>query len=169
LLFSDGASAALLSANSIYKNANSLKINKFYADIITGGNDDMAWNITSTGFEMKLSAYIPQLVEENITSLLQSALKHTQVSQEDIALWAIHPGGRKIVDNAAKVLNLSPKQVEVSYQILRDYGNMSSATILFVLKEMMTIPHNDAKPYIFAVGFGPGLTMESMLLSSCKF
>ncbi len=164
LLFSDGASAALLSANSIYENANSLKINKFYSDIVTKGAADMAWNITSTGFEMKLSAYIPQLIEENITELLNNAIKHTQISEQEIALWAIHPGGRKIVDNAAKALNLSTEQVAISYQILRDYGNMSSATILFLLKEMMNIIRNPDKPYIFAVGFGPGLTMESMLL-----
>lgn len=169
LLFSDGASAALLSANSAMINPKSLKINKFYSDIIPKGNDDMAWNISATGFQMKLSAYIPQLVEENITQLLHAALTHTHITQEKITkeqikYWAIHPGGRKIVDNAMKVLQLSPPQVAASYQTLKDYGNMSSATILFVLKEIVNLPQEHDKPYIFAVGFGPGLTMESMLL-----
>ncbi len=171
LLFSDGASAALLSANPEMINPKSLKINKFYSDIIPKGNDDMAWNISATGFQMKLSAYIPQLVEENITQLLHAALTHTsiaekQITQEQIKYWAIHPGGRKIVDNAMKVLQLSPNQVAASYQTLKDYGNMSSATILFVLKEIMNLPQEYDKPYIFAVGFGPGLTMESMLLEN---
>lgn len=179
LLFSDGASAALLSANSEMINPKSLKINKFYSDIIPKGNDDMAWNISATGFQMKLSAYIPQLVEENITQLLHVALTHTHITKEQIKYWAIHPGGRKIVDNAMKILQLSPNQVAASYQTLKDYGNMSSVTILFVLKEIMNselknseiinseiqdLSQENTKSYIFAVGFGPGLTMESMLL-----
>jgi predicted naringenin-chalcone synthase len=164
LLFSDGAAAAIVSRNDKYKTNNSLKINKFYADIVTKGDNDMAWHIAPSGFLMKLSAYIPQLVEENIEALLLSALQHTNISKETISQWAIHPGGKKIVENAAKALQLNDNQLTASYQTLKNYGNMSSATILFVLKEVLNETHNPEKPHIFAVGFGPGLTMESMLL-----
>jgi alkylresorcinol/alkylpyrone synthase len=164
LLFADGAAAAFLSKDTQYFNEESLKINKFYADIVTKGDNDMAWHIAPSGFLMKLSAYIPQLVEENIESLLLAALQHTQITKEEIFQWAIHPGGKKIVENAAKALQLDNEQLTASYQTLKDYGNMSSATILFVLQTVAKADKTPEKPYIFAVGFGPGLTMESMLL-----
>jgi predicted naringenin-chalcone synthase len=168
LLFSDGASAALVSADENMHHSKSLKIKHFYSDIIAKGETDMAWNITETGFQMKLSAYIPQLVEQHITELLQAALHTTQTKQEAIKYWAIHPGGRKIVDNVVKVLQLEAIQVAAAYKTLENYGNMSSATILFVLKEIATQTKETIKTtekeLIFALGFGPGLTIESLLL-----
>ncbi len=176
LIFSDGAAAVLLSAESL-ESANlegenqqkELKINSFYAEIVRQGEADMAWHITESAFQMKLSAYIPQLVEENIAYLLQKALTHANKTVAEITDWAIHPGGKKIVDNVAKVLDLATEKLAPSYETLQNYGNMSSATILFVLQKMMlnaAQQNQQATSHIFAVGFGPGLTMESMLLEA---
>jgi prepilin-type processing-associated H-X9-DG protein len=176
LLFADGAAAVLLSAQSQEKNiepsgSQPLRIHSFYADLITQGNEDMAWYITENAFQMKLSAYIPQLVEENIALLLTRALQTANLDITDIDQWAIHPGGKKILDNVCQALQLPAEKLAVSYETLRNYGNMSSVTSLFVLQKMMqnqviqaTNTQNQEKKYTLAVGFGPGLTMESMLL-----
>ena len=79
----------------------------------------------------------------------------------DVALWAIHPGGRAILDRAAATLGLKPADLWASYQVLRDYGNMSSATLLFVLELLLA---GRAQGRTFAAAFGPGLTVESALL-----
>jgi predicted naringenin-chalcone synthase len=120
----------------------------------------MAWEISSSGFLMTLSGYIPQLIEHDIEALLQNALQQNQLTKEDITHWCIHPGGRKIVDVIEQKLQLAASDLQYSRQVLRDYGNMSSPTILFVLKAMMD-NSIAAGSNIFGVAFGPGLTMET--------
>ena len=88
------------------------------------------------------------------------------LNTKEIGYWAIHPGGKKIVDNFIAALGLLPAQLTESYKILNDYGNMSSPTVLFVLKQILdniTPQPNGNK--IFAAAFGPGLTVETMQLS----
>jgi alpha-pyrone synthase len=80
-------------------------------------------------------------------------------------LYAIHPGGVKILQACEASLKISKEQNNHAYQVLRQYGNMSSATVLFVLKNLWdTLSHADANKTIFSCAFGPGLTLESMLL-----
>ncbi|HYM95387.1 MAG TPA: 3-oxoacyl-[acyl-carrier-protein] synthase III C-terminal domain-containing protein, partial [Chitinophagaceae bacterium] len=80
-----------------------------------------------------------------------------------ISHWAIHPGGKRILDAIHRCLSFSNGEMHTSYEVLRDYGNMSSATILFVLKEMMK---KNQTGNIFGAAFGPGLTMETFIASS---
>ena len=120
----------------------------------------MAWEISSSGFLMTLSGYIPQLIEHDIKALVHNALKQNELTKADITHWCIHPGGRKIVDVIEQKLQLDASAMQYSRQVLRDYGNMSSPTILFVLKAMMDKPMS-AGSNIFGVAFGPGLTMET--------
>jgi predicted naringenin-chalcone synthase len=162
LLFGDG-SAALLLSNSI-SSSNSLKLKSFYAEVSYKGKDDMSWQISNTGFLMKLSAYIPQLIQEDIAALVQNALDEGGMEQEDITHWCIHPGGRKILEVIQSKLGLSVEDLSCSKSVLSKYGNMSSPTILFVLKEIMEGIH--ARPAnICGVAFGPGLTMETFIAS----
>lgn len=161
LLFSDG-SAAVLVSNSI-RSAGSLSLNGFFSQVAYRGKKDMAWELSSKGFLMTLSGYIPQLVEEDIDSLVTASLKHYKIPRNEITHWCIHPGGKKIIEAIEHKLSLSKDDLCFSRTILSEYGNMSSPTILFVLQKMMNEVHGKAN--IFGVAFGPGLTMETFLAS----
>lgn len=160
LLFADGAAAVLVSGEDAREG---LKIGNFYSEVALNGQDDMAWNLSEKGFLMRLSSYIPQLLQAGISPLLKNALASAGVHRKDITRWAIHPGGRKILENIQRELGLSADDVNTSTEVLRDHGNMSSPTILFVLKKMMA-QLTDTNEKIFAAAFGPGLTMETLIL-----
>lgn len=161
LLFADGAAAVLVSNQIRFPNSVSLK--NFYSKISLKGKDDMAWQISSKGFLMTLSAYIPQLVQENIAELVNDALANSNIEQDDVDYWCFHPGGKRILDNIQKQLDLSPDDLCYSRKVMANYGNMSSATILFVLKGIMenAARRNVRSANIFGAAFGPGLTMET--------
>jgi len=160
LLFADGSAAALVSNNIISPNAIALK--GFYSQVAYKGKNDMAWQLSAKGFLMTLSGYIPQLIEEDITPLVDNALQHYNLAKSDITNWCIHPGGKKILDVIEKKIQLEKDDLCRSRKVLAEYGNMSSPTILFVLKNIME--HLPAKPCnIMGIAFGPGLTMETFI------
>ena len=163
LLFSDGSAAALI-VHDDDKNKG-LHLESFYSEIIPKGKRDMAWELSSTGFLMTLSGYIPDLIEADFEPLVGRALQHAGVEQDEISKWCIHPGGKRIVDSIHKSLKLNSGELQPSYNVLKDYGNMSSPTILFVLKEIMQ-SLNKEKEVVFGAAFGPGLTMETFVASS---
>jgi len=156
-LFSDGAAAVLING----KNASSLfEIQQFHAALWKEGNTDMCWDITSKGFEMILSSYIPELLNNGMQQLLKESSFDIGASDH----LAIHPGGKKILDTLLKTLNKSAEELTDSYAVLKNYGNMSSPTILFVLYTMLqnaTVKKNES---VSVMSFGPGLTIEAMLL-----
>lgn len=160
LLFADGSVAVLVS--NCIASAQSICLQHFYSKVAFRGKNEMSWKLSSKGFLMTLSGYVPQLIEEDIAGLVDEALEQQNISKEDVTHWCIHPGGRKIVDSIQKKLSLTEDDVKYSRSILAKYGNMSSATILFVLKEMMEDETATAKN-IFGVAFGPGLTMETFI------
>lgn len=158
LLFADG-SAALLLSNCIAKE-KSLQLKGFYSHVVQKGKADMAWQLSSKGFLMTLSGYIPQLIQEDIESLVEKALRQNKIRKEDITHWCIHPGGKRILDVIQKQLDLPDTALQPSRKILKQYGNMSSPTVLFVLKEMMD-NLNGAPSHLLGMAFGPGLTLET--------
>lgn len=163
-IFGDGAAACLMvSDDLIQENDAYLMVQDFYSEVLPDGKKDMAWQISSTGFLMTLSAYIPQFIEAAIEELVSNALNQYNINKADIQHWAIHPGGRKILDVTLNKLLLTRENLQYSYQVLKDYGNMSSPTILFVLKAMMD--DKQVNGNIFGTAFGPGLTMETFLLT----
>lgn len=162
LLFADGSAAALVTADDFTRDG--LKMDNFYSEVALNGQEDMAWHLSGRGFLMKLSAYIPQLLKTGITPLLTNALRAAGYEKKNITHWAIHPGGKKILETIQAELNLTKGDVEVSYEVLRNYGNMSSPTILFVLKDILENINGKGNK-IFAAAFGPGLTMETLILS----
>ena len=160
LLFADGSAAALVSNN--LEADNSLSLKTFYAEVATKGKEEMSWQISDNGFLMKLSSYIPQLIQEDIAALVSRALEEAEITKEDITHWCLHPGGKKILDVIQNQLSLSVEDLSCSRHVLSKYGNMSSPTILFVLKEIMNSTY--ATPAnVFGVAFGPGLTMETFI------
>lgn len=160
ILFSDG-SAAVLVSNCI-SSGKQIELTNFYSKVAYRGKKDMAWELSHKGFIITLSSYIPDLIEQDIASLVDEANVHYGVETKDITHWCIHPGGKKILNAIQKQLHLTDDDMQCSRNILSQYGNMSSPTVLFVLKEI--IDNLDEKPAnIFGTAFGPGLTMETFL------
>jgi alpha-pyrone synthase len=160
-LFSDGAAAVLVSGNDKEKG---LLIKNFYTAIHPDDGSVISWYIRDNGFEVNLSSYIPALVKEGVGKLVSSLLKNTGLKLNDIDLFALHPGGRKIIEVCEKELALTPEDAAYSYSVMQHYGNMSSVTILFVLKKILTGDKKQEANLVLGLGFGPGLAMESMLL-----
>lgn len=164
-LFADGA-AALLMESKPRKGVN-LKPVHFHCDLALNGDKDMAWSIGDNGFEMRLSSYIPDIIREGIKKLTHTLLQQINRTQEDVSYFAIHPGGKRILEVIEEELKISKEQNKFAYEVLKRYGNMSSPTVLFVLNEIYNeLTTADQDKEIVSFAFGPGLTMESMLLKT---
>ena len=154
LLFGDGAAAVLVTNNEYHKKG--LKLDQFYSEVITKGKKDMAWELSSSGFLMTLSGFVPELLEEDFNPLVTRALEKANVERNDIAQWCIHPGGRRILDAIHRSLSFTNGDLRYSYETLKEVGNLSSATILFVLKKIMNAGLTSGQR-VFGAAFGPGL------------
>ena len=107
---------------------------------------------------MKHETGIPDLIEEDFNGIVNRALMQNNLSQEDISHWCIHPGGKRILEAIHKSLGFTNGQLDASYTVLNKFGNLSSASVLFVLKEIM---QEKKQGNLFAAAFGPGLTVET--------
>lgn len=129
----------------------------------------MAWNIGDEGFEMVLGNYVPHIIDDHIVGALEPLLsREKSLSNKpytDIRHWGIHPGGRSILDKVQSRLQLSDEQLIPARETLRNYGNMSSATVLFVLKYILELPAESGDERICSMAFGPGLTVETALFT----
>lgn len=164
-LFSDGAAAAIVSAREPAPDQSAYRIDGFHSTLVPGGEQDMAWRIGDNGFDIALSSYVPKIIGANLREFVEPSLSVTGMSIFDVDLWAIHPGGKSIIDQAQRCLSLRPEQVRESREVLRKYGNMSSASLLFVLAEILERQGEAGEETVCAVAFGPGLTVEMALLS----
>jgi predicted naringenin-chalcone synthase len=118
----------------------------------------MRWNIRDAGFDMLLSGQVPTAIHDALGASISEILGGEPV--DSIALWAVHPGGRSVLDAVEKALNLGPEALAASRDVLRRFGNMSSATVIFVLDQLVrTAPAGTAG---CAMSFGPGLVAETM-------
>lgn len=160
-LFGDGCAATLVcSQPPALPYIQGLQMQAFNSLIISAGKNDMAWQLSERGFIMNLTSYVSQLINGEIQALMNSL----NINPASIAHWAIHPGGKKILDDFVTVLGLTPQHLQASYDVLREYGNMSSPTVLFVLKHIIennTLAKNET---IFMAAFGPGLSIETIQL-----
>jgi predicted naringenin-chalcone synthase len=166
LLFADGCAAVLVQHNETFNKGLMLK--NFYSEVEFKGKKDMSWKLSSKGFLMTLSGYVPDLVKEDFNGLVENALKNANMIKEQISHWCIHPGGKKILEAIQKSTGLTETQLQHSYGILNEYGNMSSPTVLFVLQRILQDLQNtpgDTAATIFGAAFGPGLTMETFIAS----
>lgn len=158
LLFGDG-SAALMLCGSAGKEGTLLAFDDFYAALLPGGEAEMSWDLSPTGFEMRLSSYVPALLSEHLDAALAGAWRRWGISAAEVHQWVLHPGGKSILDKLQQALALPVGEPAASYATLRDYGNMSSATILFVLDRLLRAPATTEECLVLAA-FGPGLSME---------
>ena len=161
-VFADGAAGVLVSTKEPQKNG--YRMDEFSSSLAYEGEKDMAWTISDTGFKMVLSSYIPSIIESNIDHILQPLFETMNITKNDIDIWAVHPGGRAIVDKVEHSMNIEAEKVIPSRNVLAQYGNMSSATILFVLDEIRK--HElDSGAKVLPIAFGPGLTIETGIFS----
>jgi predicted naringenin-chalcone synthase len=129
--------------------------------LVPHSSDAMTWRIGDHGFLMTLSAQVPGLIEEHLEAFLSDWLAQRGETVESIGGWATHPGGPKILTSVEQSLQLDPEALRLSRSVLSDHGNMSSATMLFILERfaLNSIP----KPWLM-LGFGPGLEIEVALI-----
>jgi alpha-pyrone synthase len=154
LLFADGCSATLVSAE-----AEGLALDSFRAVLAPDTQSLITWNIGKSGFDMVLSGKVPAAIQQALSHEKDEILAGASV--EDVALWAIHPGGRTVLDAVERSLGLPPTALEASRNVLRRFGNMSSATVMFVLELLMRGDRGERRGC--AMAFGPGLVAETML------
>jgi predicted naringenin-chalcone synthase len=167
-IFSDGASACLVGVPAS-DDGDYYRLEEFHTGIHPDTEEEMAWNIRDHGFALRLSPRVP-----NHLALAAPAALQTVFGSRRPAFWAIHPGGRAIVDRLAEIFDLSPDAVGATREVLRRYGNMSSATILFVLatlrQRLCASPLADDYSAAgdltgVAMAFGPGLVVEMSKLT----
>ncbi|WP_087129872.1 type III polyketide synthase [Microbacterium esteraromaticum] len=173
-LFSDGAAAGVVTARELPTPVPAFSLDRFHTAIAPEGERDMAWTIGDSGFEMVLSTAVPKIIGENIEAALgplwaeddapSAAFDEGRIG-DAVQHWAIHPGGRSILDHVQDRLHLSDAQLQPAREVLRTCGNMSSATVLFVLKHILEESDARAGERVTAMAFGPGLTAESALLT----
>jgi alpha-pyrone synthase len=152
LIFADGCAAALVTCQP-----RGLEIGASTTAIAPEAADQIVWRIGSSGFDMTLSGSVPSTLGAVLPRHIGTILQGRPL--EEIAHWAVHPGGRSVLDAVQQALDLGPHALATSRDVLRCYGNMSSVTVLFVLKAMLD---GGAPGAGCAMAFGPGLAIESM-------
>jgi alpha-pyrone synthase len=155
-LWGDGCAVSLVSAE-----ARGIELKSFHSTTIEDSAEQMSWRIGGSGFDMILSGHVPRTLASALPSKVGAMLGGRR--NEEIDLWAVHPGGRSILDAIASTLELTEDALDVSRDILRRFGNMSSATVIFVLK---TLLDRRLRGLGCAMAFGPGLTAESMVFEA---
>lgn len=163
-LFADGAAGVVVSAREPTGDQPVYRMRDLYSDLVPAGEDSMTWDIGDRGFDIVLSTYVPSILGSNVASLMNPVLDRLGMEAGDIRTWAVHPGGRAILDKIRDGLGLQENQLASSRRVLRDYGNMSSPTVLFVLKDNLNAEDDAEVSQTAAMAFGPGLTVEFALL-----
>ena len=179
-LFADGAAAAVLTssvdaANSAPRDSDAVQNSEAGASsrrhtatlisnasyVVPDSTDLMSWRIRDNGFEMTLSATLPELIRAHLKDWLSGWLSGFGLAPNDIAAWAVHPGGPRVLSATGEALRLPAEQLQTSRDVLAAYGNMSSPTVLFILNQLTE--QSLTGPCVM-LGYGPGITIEAALL-----
>lgn len=154
-LFSDAATAVVLEPGA----RRGMRVAGVVARTDHATADHMTWDITDLGFKMGLSPRVPDVLARHVGDVVQELLDTAGLQVADVAGWAVHPGGPRILDVARDQLGLTEEQIAPSRRVLAEHGNCSSATVLLVLEEL-----GDVDGPVVAMAFGPGLTLYATLL-----
>jgi alpha-pyrone synthase len=157
LLFADGCAAALVTAEP-----QGLAMDGFRAVLVPKTKEMITWHIRDCGFEMMLSPRIPGAIRRALATGADDILSGRPPSEID--LWAIHPGGTSVIDAVQRAFDIEPDALSASRDVLRSYGNMSSATVMFVLDAIMRASQTESAGC--AMSFGPGMVAETMMFRS---
>jgi predicted naringenin-chalcone synthase len=161
-IFADGA-AAVVGVGGDHPLAADAEwaLDRQWSRLLPDSTGEMGWLIGDHGFEMSLSARVPGIISREIAGLVTAALADEQLTAADVGTWAVHPGGPRVLANVREALGLEDHMLAASHEVLAAHGNMSSATILFILERML--PEADGP--CLAMAFGPGLTAELALFT----
>lgn len=160
-LFADGAAAAVVGPDGANGPTQAV-LSAFGSQLLPDSEDAMSWRIGANGFRMTLSARVPALIQEHLRGWIENWLAQQELKLDEIKGWIVHPGGPRILDAVERALDLPPDALHYSREILAQHGNMSSPTVLFILKkwsDQERLPN----PCVM-LGFGPGLVAEAALL-----
>lgn len=159
-LFADGAAAAVVGADPTATEIPLWEMVRTHSLGMENSLDKMSWEASENGFVMRLSHTVPVLIGRHIAPFVEQLCAQNTVSSA--CDWAIHPGGKSIIQAIERALQLKEEQTRVSWEILANYGNMSSATFLFILHQMAQ--QEKQMPWTIGLAFGPGLSIEGLLL-----
>ena len=157
-LFADGAAAVV--GRSAEERDAAWSLSQSGSSIIPNTQDLMHWQIRDNGFEMGLSTRVPEVIRSELRPWVASWLRKKNLKIEDVAGWAIHPGGPKVLRACGDALQLGDRQLQASWDVFSEYGNMSSPTVVYILKRLQEA--SAARPCV-ALAFGPGLAIEAAL------
>lgn len=157
-LFNDGAAACLICGSNVPPNAPPVQIKSFHSKLYPKGKKEMRWIVGDQGFELTLSSRVPVYIKQYLKETIQEVLDQPNLLTSEVH-HAVHPGGKNILKAVEQALSLPVEALSPSKAVLYQNGNMSSATILFVLQEMLALPAK-YKGSVLATAFGPGLTIE---------
>ncbi|MGA8113953.1 MAG: 3-oxoacyl-[acyl-carrier-protein] synthase III C-terminal domain-containing protein [Actinocatenispora sp.] len=162
-LFSDAAAALVLRPDAGTGAGVALEVVDLAAATDTSTADQMTWEVTDHGFRMGLSPRVPDSLAAQLPAMVTDLLGRYDLTPTDVAGWAVHPGGPRILDVVQKELGLPPEALTPSRETLRRHGNCSSATVLVVLRDLLA---GGVRPggHVVALAFGPGLTLYGVLL-----
>jgi predicted naringenin-chalcone synthase len=158
MIFADGCGAALFASDDT--RPAMARLIQTRSLLFPDSQEFMGWEIGNTGFEMILSPELPEIISRVAVPAARAMMSELGLRPEDIRFWALHPGGRAILDALQTGFALAEKQVAPSRAVLQQFGNMSSASILFVLKELFSRDSMKPDDWLCAIAFGPGLSME---------
>jgi alkylresorcinol/alkylpyrone synthase len=159
-LFGDGAAAAVLTGRP----ATGLQIIGTQSHLIPDSLDAMGFDLKGSGFHIVLSRSVPQLIRDEIRAVTDRLLQNHELSREDLQFFLLHPGGQKLLSYVEEEMGLQEHHTRSSWTTLAEYGNLSSATVLFVMKEFLSQPAPQHGDRGLLAAFGPGFSMEMALL-----
>ena len=162
-LFSDAAAAVVLEPGAA-DGPSGFEVVDVVARTDVSTADHMTWDVTDLGFKMGLSPAVPSVLARHARPVVEELLDAHGLTVEQVSGWAVHPGGRRIVEVVGEVLGLSEAALAPSYDVLRDVGNCSSATVLLVLDRLLETVDVPPGGHVVAMAFGPGLTLYAVLL-----
>jgi len=163
-IFADGAGAVVGvgAGHRRGREAGAWRLTAQASRVLAASSDQMGWVIGDNGFEMSLSAQVPGTIARDIGGLVRESLAAHGLAAGDVRSWAVHPGGPRVLASVQEALALPPGALDISHAVLAEHGNMSSATILFILERLFRRGEGPC----LAMAFGPGLTAELALLEA---
>jgi alkylresorcinol/alkylpyrone synthase len=162
-LFADGAAAVLLGIEASGTDATEPELHGSYSTTWPGTEDVMGWDLVEAGLQVRFAKSVPQIVHEKMRGNLEAACASLGLGLEDLRHFVLHPGGTKVLEAYEETLGLKPGELDLSWEILRNYGNMSSVSVLFVLERFLEDYPAGSGEYGTISALGPGFSAEHVL------
>jgi len=157
-LFGDGAAAMVIAPDG-----EGPAVLGGFSLLIDDSADVMGWTVRESGFQVRFARSIPHIVQQYVPGVVEDALRQYDVRRDELAHFVMHPGGAKVLAAYEEALSLEPGQLDHARSVLRDHGNMSSPTVLFVLERWLAETPAEDRPGLL-MGLGPGFCAEGAML-----